>query len=228
MIIDPLNITEYNAPIERLEVHILFWITAQGKNGVTSAKCLTKLLGKSVLPPFETIRFYGNELQDKLKECGIGCFKNKAKYMLNVANSNVNLQTCSVDELRAIKGIGYKTSKCFIMHTREGVKLAGLDRHVRNYLRDLGYDVPGRSLNDKEELKFQNIFLESVPEFFTEHQDWLVFEGSSIELAELGKMFVSAAKGNYAFTDDLTISLDTDGIPISPVVKYGIDIKITD
>jgi hypothetical protein len=41
-LIDPLNITKFDCTTFELELTLLFWIAAAGKNGVTSAKCIDK------------------------------------------------------------------------------------------------------------------------------------------------------------------------------------------
>ena len=42
--IDALKITNFKASYEELEEHIIFWILAAGKNGVTTANALDALL----------------------------------------------------------------------------------------------------------------------------------------------------------------------------------------
>lgn len=157
--IDPTNITNYNLSDEDLERHILFWVCAAGKNGVTAAKSLDKFESlmrtyasvdqyiiyiKKVNPDnstlFELISAAKlKELQGAMRNAGIGCYTIKANTFKQLVNSNLDLRNCSVDDLEAIKGIGPKTARCFLIHSRPNQKLAGLDRHVLDYLRDRGY-----------------------------------------------------------------------------------------
>lgn len=144
--IDPTNITNYNLTNDQLEEHILFWVCAAGKNGVVAAKCLDDLLStlKGMIignTPFELIKNEPN-LAYWMRECGIGCHNIKSKTFKALASSNINLKTCTVSDLEAIKGIGPKTARCFLIHSRPNQKLAGLDRHILSYLSDLGYKVP--------------------------------------------------------------------------------------
>jgi len=153
-LIDPTTITNYTLTDDELEAHILFWVCAAGKNGVVAAKCLYDLLNNleniyGHLSPFELVKAVERQeksgvayLKDKLKEAGIGCYNLKATTFKTLAASGLDLRTCSTDDLETIKGIGCKTSRCFIIHSRPNQKLAGLDRHALHYLEDLGYKVP--------------------------------------------------------------------------------------
>lgn len=141
--IDPEKITNYKQTNKQLEEVILWWICAAGKNGRTAAKCLDKLLkdinGKRA--PFKTILGVKN-LPNKMKSHGMGCYSIKAKSFKELAASKLNLKTCSASDLESIYGIGPKTARCFILHSRKSAQVAGLDTHMLKHLRSLGYDAP--------------------------------------------------------------------------------------
>lgn len=166
--IDPINITNYNRSVEGLEEVLLFWITAAGKNAITSSKNLNKFLldvhrnlNQILFKPFWCIRKIGlNRLPDLLKNNGIGCYNNKAKSYWQIANSNLNLKKCSVEDLESIYGIGMKTSRCFIIHSRKNAKHAGLDTHILKFLKDSGVDCSSSTPSSKKEyLRLESIFL---------------------------------------------------------------------
>lgn len=73
------------------------------------------------------------------------------------------MKTCSREELVAIPGIGMKTASCFIMHSRENVRMAGLDVHILRFLKDRGYDVPV-SVSQKKYKEIEGWFLELADE----------------------------------------------------------------
>ena len=160
--IDPSNITNYNLTDVELEEHILFWVTAAGKNGRTAARCLEKFMVDTAAKyqnntPFAAILKTKSlfDLPEKLKSCGIGCYNNKARsfYELAVAKftNKLDLKTCSTEELEKIYGIGMKTSRCFILHSRKGARLSGLDTHMLKHLREVGIeDVPKSTPSSKK------------------------------------------------------------------------------
>lgn len=164
--IDPEKVTDYNKTDKELEEFILFWVCAAGKNGRTAARCLDKFLTKqkagspfgAVLKP-ETL----DKLPEVLKECGIGCYKSKARTFFELAIADLigklNLRTCTASDLEAIHGIGPKTARCFLLHSREGIQVAGLDTHILKHLSSLGYDAPKSTPVGKKYLTLEKIVL---------------------------------------------------------------------
>jgi len=148
--IDPSKITNYDLTDWQLEEVLLFWVCAAGKNGHTAAKCLHTLLSELngyEKGPFNALRDFINKhslpvFAEKLKEHGIGCYTIKAKTMSELVSRNVNLRTCSIEDLESIYGIGPKTARCFLLHSRKNYRAAGLDTHILKHLRSLGYDAP--------------------------------------------------------------------------------------
>lgn len=162
--IDPSNITNYDLNRHELEEYILFWVCAAGKNGTTASRCCDKflrLIGTNEFnSPFEVIRGLPKEsLPIILKSCGIGCFTNKARTMWELAHSGLNLKTCEAKDLEQIFGIGMKTSRCFLIHSRKNARYAGLDTHVLKFLRRMGYDAPKSTPTGKKYLELEAVFL---------------------------------------------------------------------
>ena len=168
--VDPENITKYDLTDWQLEEHALFWICAAGKNGRTAARCLSNLLSYTAANhwgPMQSV-FRWNilyDLPELMKECGIGCYTSKSKSFIElsraVINRDINLRTCSADDLEKIHGIGMKTSRCFILHSRYGARYAGLDTHILKYLRLAGVkDVPKSTPSSKKQyLRLEKEFL---------------------------------------------------------------------
>ncbi len=167
--IDPDVITQYNLNEKELQEHILFWVCAAGKNGRTAAKCCDKFLNligaNEIYLPFTVIRGLPKEgLPNILKSCGIGCYTSKARTMWELAHSSLNLKTCKASDLEEIYGIGMKTSRCFILHSRKGARYAGLDTHLLKFLRELGHDAPKSTPTGKKYLELEKIFLKYADE----------------------------------------------------------------
>lgn len=163
--IDPTRITNFNLSIPELEEVLLFWVCAAGKNAMTAARGLEGVLrdlnGHS--QPFKSIlRFGADYLGDILKKNGIGCYNNKSKTFWQLADSGLDLKTCGLDDLQGIYGIGPKTARCFIMHSRKDARCAGLDTHALKFMRDLGYDVPSSTPTGRRYLEIEKQFLKLV------------------------------------------------------------------
>jgi len=158
-VIDPTNITNYNLTMDELEETLLWWVLAAGKNGRTAARCLEELLYRITIDdlhsPFYNIKAATcaeKELSLSMKECGIGCYSSKARAFTELAWSDLNLRTCTAEDLEKIHGIGRKTSRCFIIHSRKDARYAGLDTHMLKHLKASGVsDVPKSTPNSKKE-----------------------------------------------------------------------------
>jgi len=160
--VDPTKITNYNLDQHQLEEVVLFWVCAAGKNGVTAARSLNNFLSRILnSSPFEVIRRTEN-LAQTMKNAGIGCYNNKAKTFASLANSGLNLKTCTVDDLENISGIGPKTARCFLIHSRPNQNLAGLDTHILSFMRDCGINTPKSTPTARKYKVLEKIFLQIV------------------------------------------------------------------
>lgn len=150
----------------------MFWVAAAGKNGRTAARCLDVFLTTITynnMSPFEAIRNKSSDdnmpddiieenfkdyksMAALMKEAGIGCYSNKSRTFTTLAYSKLNLRTCSASDLEKIHGIGMKTSRCFILHSRKGARLSGLDTHMLKHLREVGVEnVPKATPSSKKQ-----------------------------------------------------------------------------
>lgn len=163
-LVDPHNITRYDQSEDELQLVLLFWISAAGKKATTASRSLDSLMREGaseygVDTPFGIVSAYGDSLSCAMKSHGMGCYNNKSKSMLALAHSGIDLSSCSVEELEAIKGIGPKTARCFLMHSRRGVRHAGLDTHVLKYMRSLGFEVPKSTPTGRRYAEIERAFL---------------------------------------------------------------------
>jgi endonuclease III len=168
--IDPSNITNCNLNKYRLQEMLLFWVLVAGKTAKTTSRMLEDMLQylhkEYDIPfsrPFDVIRMYiednPNDLEDFLKSFGFGCQKTKARSLRELVVSNLDLRTCTVVDLESIYGIGPKTARCFLIHTRKDARHAGLDTHVLKWLKSLGYKVPNSTPTKKLYGKLEDVFL---------------------------------------------------------------------
>jgi thermostable 8-oxoguanine DNA glycosylase len=162
--VDPNNITNYNLNDYQLQEVLLFWVCVAGKTASVISKRLDIVLnniGCSVNKlPFDVIKKLDKEeLGIILKNNGIGCYNLKAQAIKELADSNLDLRLCGVEDLENITGIGMKTSRCFIIHSRRNAPYAGLDTHILKHLSYKGYDVPKSTPSKKKYLELEKIFI---------------------------------------------------------------------
>lgn len=182
--IDPNNIINYERTDAELEELILFLIAVAGKNAQRTAKQIDKLVYTYGIPentPFKVIKYFesictkveGLLFTEILKAHGFGCQTRLAKAFTEIANSGINLRTCTLEDLMKIHGIGMKSASCFLMWTRENTKLAGLDTHILAELRELGYTAPKSTPSSlKEYYRLQEIVLNLAEEANLSPAEW--------------------------------------------------------
>lgn len=155
--VDPINFTNFTRTHNELEETIIFGLLVAGKTALTTSRILDALLrdynhiGDS---PFEILSHFELEkvprLSVVLKDYGFGCYNMKAKGLYELVRSGLDLRTCTIDDLEKIRGIGMKTSRLFVLHTRENAQCIPLDVHILHYLRDNGYEVPKTTPGSKK------------------------------------------------------------------------------
>lgn len=165
--VDPVHITKFDRTNSELQELLLFCIAVAGKNATVTARLLDNFLwyanafgGSSY---FESIRRMDEveEVDLVMKEHGFGCYHMKSRGFVYAAKSGLNLKTCSVTDLEKIPGIGMKTSRFFILHTRPNAQVACLDTHVLKWLSYYtGYIVPRQTPPKKKYLELEQLFLE--------------------------------------------------------------------
>jgi hypothetical protein len=168
--IEPDKISNFDLTNDELEENILFWVTAAGKNGATSAKLLNILLTRlklvaddESLSPFALVRSVPDLsiLVLALKTNGIGNYTMKGRAFWELAYSNLNLRTCTVNDLLKIHGIGAKTARGFVVHTRPNQRYAVIDTHLLKFFRDQGIMVPKSTPSEgKRYRELEKIFLD--------------------------------------------------------------------
>lgn len=143
--IDPRYVTKFDRTEAELEEFWLFCIVVAGKTATTQARLLDGFI-KNIsdtpgLTPFGAIEEARDDgdLMECLKLSRLGQYNRLEKaFVESITKLKGKLTTCSVTDLEAITGVGSKTARFFLLHTRKDQKIAVLDTHVLKYLRDQG------------------------------------------------------------------------------------------
>ena len=165
-LINPKKITNFNRTKADLELFAIFAVCVAGKKAQQTADKVNDHFRDTETPtkrltPFETIkslvkiRVFGAYLQ----MAKVGQYKRIYRALRDLAESGIDLKTCTVEDLEAIHGIGPKTSRFIIMHSRPNQRLATLDTHILRWMRDQGIETPkatpqSKKLYQKLEQKF--------------------------------------------------------------------------
>jgi len=155
--INPKKITDFNRTKADLELFAIFAVCVAGKKAQQTADKVNDHFRDTETPtkrltPFETIksliniRVFGAYLQ----MAKVGQYKRIYRALRDLAESGIDLKTCSVEDLEAIHGIGPKTSRFIIMHSRPKQRLATLDTHILRWMRDQGIDTPKATPQSKK------------------------------------------------------------------------------
>lgn len=135
--VDPKNITIYNRTDSELQIFWLFCILVAGKNSDTTSRLLTKLLSTidDSQTPFEALQNLSEKnLYKLLLDNKTGQYDRVHKAILQ--SLQLDLRNCSRDELMSIYGVGPKTARFFLLHTREFCEEIVLDTHILRWMRD--------------------------------------------------------------------------------------------
>jgi thermostable 8-oxoguanine DNA glycosylase len=171
--IDPTTITNFNRTEAELEEFLMFAILVAGKTAKTQAKKLDSFLqqqqfanaeaqkqGRSWTPFDELeLQIKNNYLTTNMMEHKLGQYKRLLIAFLGILRFKGNLKNVSVEELESIKGIGSKTARFFLLHSRKDVQFAVLDTHILKWLREQGYDAPKATPTKKKYAVLEKIFL---------------------------------------------------------------------
>jgi len=172
--ITPTNITNYNRTQAELEEFLMFAILVAGKTAKTQADKLHQFLWTSRVigvSPFKWLRFLVNyndsmvesgTLVGRLKHYKLGQYNRIEKAFRGILKFEGRLDTVSGQELESVEGIGPKTSRFFILHSRPNIKVAVLDTHILKFLASKGYKVPKATPSNKK--KYRKIELDFLTE----------------------------------------------------------------
>lgn len=142
--IDPKHITNYERTPAELQRFWIYCIVVAGRNSDQASRTVGNLF-KKLSPeqlPFEFFRGFGNNsLHNYLVAHKVGQYGRIEKAITQ--SLGLDLRTCTLGDLMAIHGVGPKTARFFLLHTRREARYAVLDTHILKWLRSKDVaDVP--------------------------------------------------------------------------------------
>jgi thermostable 8-oxoguanine DNA glycosylase len=163
--IDPTKITKFNRTREELEELLLFCLIVAGKTAAIQARKLEEFLNTKPakiiqFSPFELIEYFLSQklLLKQLQRVKMGQYNRLEKAFKEVINLDVF--NCNIQQLESIPGIGPKTARFYLLHSRPNQKIAVLDTHVLKWLREeLKLEAPKSTPSSKKYLELEVAFL---------------------------------------------------------------------
>jgi hypothetical protein len=141
--IDPSDITKFDRTDAELEEWWLFSVVVAGKTSTTQARLLDAFL--KCLPgrtPFGKLKLAIKRdiLRQSLIDSRLGQYNRLERCFTE--SLSLNLRNDPLEKFEAIHGVGPKTARMFLMHSRPSQNFAALDTHILKHLRDEGFDAP--------------------------------------------------------------------------------------
>ena len=142
-LVDPWSITDHHRSDGGLEAFFLFCTAVANKAAPVISGKLQMFLDGSGLAgtPFEQVRNMLGEgtLYDHLKRVRMGKYGILVRGWQHVTELPVDfLRKAGVDDLEKVPGVGPKTARFFLVHSREYAEHAVIDTHMLKFLRDAG------------------------------------------------------------------------------------------
>lgn len=161
--INPTTITNYNRNQRELEEFLLFSIMVAGKSASGTAKKLNQFLthrenGESPLEFVDNLLHEGS-LDHMMKQCKLGQYGRLGKAFAGIVKFQGRLHEVSVEDLESINGIGPKTARFFVLHSRQNVRHAVLDTHILKWLKLHGENAPKSTPTGKKYAMLEQAFL---------------------------------------------------------------------
>lgn len=184
--IDPSKITNFRRDDEELQAFAMFAISVAGKKASQTADKIYTFLGwsKTYETPFGFLsRLKRDEQLDLcLRHLKIGQYKRIHNAFSGILN--LDLSTCSFDDLIRVRGIGPKTANFFLLHSRDGYSGVVLDTHILRWMREThGVETPKSTPQGKSYSKFavlaENLIRSSYPDKSLADADLLIWKTMS-------------------------------------------------
>ena len=148
--------------IPELQRRFIFALVVAGKNAAFAERVVGRLFPPAALLPFDQIHtwLHDKTLRIRLRQARSGNYKKLEKAFSYLAWHSLDLRRDGPEEFEQVPGVGFKTSRFFILWTRPDARYAALDVHILRWLRSRGYAVPKQTPQHPERYRaIEQMFL---------------------------------------------------------------------
>lgn len=134
--ITPTSITNFNRTDKELQLFWIFGIIVAGRNSDWAAQKVFGLFKglSDDETPFQWIKANATSLHNTLVANRVGQYTRTERALLQ--SCELDLRTATIDDLLGVFGVGPKTARFFLLHSRPYCDVAVLDVHILRWMRE--------------------------------------------------------------------------------------------
>jgi endonuclease III len=174
--VTPERITDFHRSDSELQSFLIFAVAVAGKNADSVAPKVNRMLADWNTEPFTFLRTYRRDIDAIMREYRMGPYDQR---MIPAMNGiiDLDLRACTIADLEAIKGIGPKTSRFFMLHSRPDQELIVLDIHILRYLkRRFRMKVPKSTPSGKRYLAIESEAIRKIKKHMPNWKSFAEFD----------------------------------------------------
>ena len=135
----PTSITNFERTDSELQEFWIFCLFVAGKNSDVAARKTREFLSeRGNLAPFEYLSMMN--IQALLQVHKVGQYSRMERAL--AASLSLDLRNDPLERLMGVHGIGPKTARFFLLHSRKQCRCAVLDTHILKWINALGVACP--------------------------------------------------------------------------------------
>lgn len=170
--IDVFDVTNFKRTKSELEEYFIFAVCVAGKTASIIAKKVHSFIYESKFyengdSPFDVVKKMIKDdcLDQELHRVRMGKYEILNRCFTQLIQNDFDMYKVSPEELEKLPGVGYKTSRYFIMHSRDKQELAAIDTHILKFLKSKGHEVPKTTPGSSKKYKeLETLFLKYAKE----------------------------------------------------------------
>lgn len=163
--VDPFVITDFNRDDDQLAALFVFCCCVAGKKATMISRMVHEFLTDCGYTggPIQRLTSMAADgtLDANLRRARLGKYALLTRcFETMVSDPTFNLRTSQPADLERLPGVGHKTSRFFVLHSRPNARVAVIDTHILKYLRAIGAEsVPDSIPTGKHYLRLEKIML---------------------------------------------------------------------